>query len=180
MVKFALSGIGLRSLLQHEQPRAAQTLSASYSLFVSRRVPPWGFIRPWATSVCYWNPLFLLSSFSSSASSISQYPCVVFISSCSSSFVPFFCFHSPQSSFSTFAGVLNTKGSDIFLSCSPTRGGQNPFYPVYAVKVGTSSEWWVKLRNRWKESTGDYLYDGKAFDFASLRRYWLSSTIVSY
>lgn len=91
-VKFALSGIGLRSLLQHEQPRAAQTLSASYSLFVSRQVPPWGFIRPWATSVCYWNPLFLLSSFSSSASSISQYPRVVFISPCSSSFCYFFFF----------------------------------------------------------------------------------------
>lgn len=83
----------------------------------------------------------------------------------------FFCFHSPQSSFSTFAGVLNTKGSDIFLSCSPTRSGQNPFYPVYAVKIGTSSEWWIKLRDRWKESAGDYLYNGKALDFASLKSY---------
>lgn len=92
----------------------------------------------------------------------------------------FFCFHSPQSSFSTFAGVLNTKGSDIFLSCSPTRSGQNPFYPVYAVKIGTSSEWWIKLRDRWKESAGDYLYDGKALEFASLRSYWSSSTIISY
>lgn len=165
-VKFALSGIGLRSLLQCVQPPAARMLSASYSLFVSQRAPPWGFIKPWATSVRYWNPLFLLSSFSSSASSISQLPRVVFISPCSSFF--FFCFHSPQSSFSTFAGVLNTKGSDIFLSCSPTRSGQNPFYPVYAVKIGTSRERWIKLRDRWKESASDYLYDGKTLSTLSL------------
>lgn len=64
-VKFALSGIGLYyfpslfAIPARAQPPTREPF-ASYLLFVSCRAPPWGFIRPWATSVRYWNLLLLL------------------------------------------------------------------------------------------------------------------------
>lgn len=148
MVKFALSGIGLHSLLQYEQSRTPErSLPLTLSLFpvkfhlgdsLDREQPPF------VTGIfSFFSLLFLLLP-----SSISQRPCVVFIFPCSSFFVffSFFFFHLPQSSFFTFAGVLNTKGSDISFSCPSTRSGQNPFYPVYVVKIGISRERWDTIK----------------------------------